>query len=103
MIDKELLLKARLFEEDYDIPGVGKVRVRALAWEECEEFQRWSQTGKPQAEVYTRVLHKAMVDPSLTVEEAATWLGSATGGEIEALVAHIVKASGLVEGAQKSV
>lgn len=103
MIDKELLLKSRLAEEDYDIPGVGTVRVRALSWEECEEFQRWTQTGKPQGEVYTRVLHKAFVDPALTVEEAGQLLTSATGGEIEALVARVVKASGLVEGAQKSV
>lgn len=103
MIDKELLLKPRLAEEDYDIPGVGTVRVRALSWEECSEFQRWTQDGKPTREVYARVLHRSLVDPAISEEEAGTLLGSANGGEIEALVAHIVKASGLVEGAQKSV
>jgi hypothetical protein len=102
VIDKELLLKARLFEEDYEIPGLGTIRIRALSWDECAEFQRWSQQGKPTAEVYTRVLHRALVDPTLSEDEAATLLENATGGEIEALVARVIKASGLIEGAQKS-
>lgn len=103
MIEKELLLKARLFEEDYDIPGVGTIRLRCLSWEECIALQAWTTEGRPAAEVYARALHLAMVDPALTEEEAAAWLRATTGDEIETLFTHIVRKAGLVEGAQKSV
>lgn len=103
MIDKELLLKSRLAEEDYDIPGVGTIRIRLLSWKECEEQQAWTNKGKPLADVYSRILHMALVDPVLTQDEARELLAGAPGGEIEELVSHIVKSSGLVEGAQKSV
>ena len=102
MIEKELLLKARLFEEDYDIDGLGTVRIRPLAWAECIEFQQWTTDGRPAAEVYRRVLSRGLVDPAITEDEAGQLLGAATGGEIEALVTRIITRSGLVEGAQKS-
>lgn len=102
MIEKELLLKARLFEEDYDIEGLGTVRVRPLAWAECIEFQEWTTSGRPAADVYRRVLSRGLVDPAITEAEAGELLEAATGGEIEALVSHIIRLSGLVEGAQKS-
>lgn len=102
MIDKELLLKPRLAEDDYEIPGVGTVRVRSLSWDECAGFKTYTEKGKPLRDVYARILHKAMIDPQLTVDEALQWLAGAAGGEIEDLVRHINTSSGLVEGAQKS-
>lgn len=103
MIDKELLLKARLVEEDYDIPGVGTVRVRVLSWEECAEFEKWSKAGRDGTDVYKRILALAMVAPALTEDEVGEWMRNASGGEIEQLARHIIARSGLVEGAQKSV
>lgn len=94
MIEKELLLKPRLAEEDYDIAGVGPVRLRSLSWEECSEFQQLTGEGLA-GEVYAKALAAALVDPAITVEEAATLLGNAPGGEVEALVNHIFKLSGL--------
>lgn len=103
MIDKERLLKSRLAEDDYDIPGVGTVRFRVLSWAECAQFQALTDKGKDSADVYRRILTLALVDPVLSEDEVAEWMGSATGGEIENLVRMVITRSGLVEGAQKSV
>lgn len=103
MIDKDRLLKPRLAESDYEIPDVGTVRVRVLSWEECSGLQAWTEAkGKTAAVAYRRILSLALVDPVLTEEEAGELMAAATGGEIEDLVRHIVVASGLTEGAQKS-
>lgn len=103
MIDKELLLKPRLAEQDYEIEGVGTIRIRILSWDEVIEFKDWTSGGQSADDVYSQILHKALVDPELTQEEARLWLQNAPGGEIEDLVQQIVRASGLFEGAQKSV
>jgi hypothetical protein len=102
VIEKQNLLKPRLAEEDYHVDGVGDIRIRALSWEECSVFQKWTKDGKDPAEVYRRVLALALVDPSLTEADATVWMGNSPAGEIETLVAHILTRSGLVEGAQKS-
>jgi hypothetical protein len=103
MIEKELLFKARLAEEDYDIPDVGTVRIRILSWDECAAFEKWAQTGRDGIEVYRRILATALVDPILTEEEVGEWMRVAPAGEIENLARHVIRISGLVEGAQKSV
>ncbi len=101
MLDKELLLKPRLEEEDYDIDGVGTVRIRRLSWYECGDIQKMSAADP--RDVYRRVLALAMVDPPISEDEAGEWMCSAPVGEIETLARHILAVSGLTEGAQKSV
>lgn len=103
MIDKDLLLKQRLTEQDYEIAGVGTIRIRILSWDEVVEFKDWTAGGRPADDVYAKILHLALVDPAISEDEARLWFGNAPGGEIEDLVQHIVRASGLFEGAQKSV
>lgn len=103
MIDKDLLLKSRLTEQDYEIPDVGTIRIRILSWDEIIEFKDWTSAGQPADDVYAKILHLALVDPAISEDEAKLWFGNAPGGEIEALVQHIIRSSGLFEGAQKSV
>jgi hypothetical protein len=102
VIDKDRLLKPRLAEQDYDIPDVGTVRIRLLSWDECAEITRWTEKGREARDVYRRALALALVDPPLSEDEVDEWLRAAPGGEIENLARHVLVASGLTEGAQKS-
>jgi hypothetical protein len=103
VIDKDRLLKPRLAESDYDIPDVGTVRIRRLAWDECAEITAWTEKGRDSKAVYRRVLALALVDPVLSEDEVAEWMRGAPAGEIEDLARHVLTASGMQEGAQKSL
>jgi hypothetical protein len=104
VLDKDLLLKPRLEEEDYDISDVGTVRIRRLSWFECRELQKIAaDDNRDNRDLYGRALALALVDPQLTEDEVGEWMCSATLGEIEDLARHIIRISGLFEGAQKSV
>lgn len=98
MIDRDRLLKPRLPEEDYDIEGVGTIRIRQLSWRECVELQGTGDAKK----VTAKVLSLALVDPVLSPEDVEVWMEAAPGGEIEALSRRITMWSGLREDAQKS-
>jgi len=102
VIDREVLLKARLREATVAIPDVGEVRVRALSREEVMTLQAiQADAGALASEAFCLV--RGMVEPALSEEDARTLLQGSPGAELQPVVDAILALSGLVEGAQKSV
>lgn len=98
-MDKAQLTKARLPEEDVDIPDVGTVRVRALS---RAEALRVTDTEMPAAKMEQLLLSMAMVDPVMSEQDVAAWQDAASAGELEPITEVIKRLSGLAEKAAKS-
>ncbi len=98
-VSKEDLLKQRFGVTDYEIPGVGAVKVRALMHGEALQI-----AGKEsdRRELESKVLSWAMIEPVLTEAEALTWIDNSPAGELTGLVRFVQELSGLGEGAPKS-
>lgn len=105
-MDKELLLKSRLPEDEVDVPGVGKVRVRGLTRAEVLMVRKATDDEHmdgPRALVLERkLLAKAMLDPVLTEAEVGAWQDCAAAGEMEPVINRVQELSALVKGASKS-
>jgi hypothetical protein len=99
IVDKETLFTRRIKEDDVKIPGLGKVRVRALTRDEGLEV-----TGKelPRKRLERMLVATAMVNPRMTEEEVGTWQRNSGAGEIKLVVDKIQQLSGLTEDAAKS-
>jgi hypothetical protein len=98
-MDKSLLTKPRLAEEDVELPGVGTVRVRALSRAEALTV---SDTEMPVATMEQRLLSMAMVDPVMTEADVAAWQEAASAGELEPITQVIQRLSGLTKESPKS-
>jgi predicted transcriptional regulator len=98
-MDKALLKKARLAEEDVDLPGVGVIRVRALS---RAEALRVTDTEMPVTRMEQLLLSMAMVDPEMSEQDVAEWQSAASAGELEPVTEVIKRLSGLAEKAAKS-
>ncbi|HEX5120362.1 MAG TPA: hypothetical protein VFW65_34705 [Pseudonocardiaceae bacterium] len=98
-MDKSLLTKARLAEEDVELPGVGTVRVRALS---RAEAMKVTDRELPVARMEQVLLSMAMVDPVMSEADVAEWQTAAPGGELEPVVEVIQRLSGLEKKAAKS-
>lgn len=96
-MDKALLFKPRLPEEDVEIEGVGTVRVRGLSRIEAIHVQ-----AAKGAEQERRILALGMVDPAITEDEAREWQKASAAGEIERVAGRITVLSGLAEDSAKS-
>lgn len=96
-MDKDLLFKPRLPEEDYEIPGVGTVRIRGLNRVEAMHVQA---ANGPEA-TERRIMSLGMVDPTLTEAEVGQWQKASAAGEIEAVSTKIAELSGMLPGADK--
>lgn len=98
-MDKELLFKARLHERDVELPGVGTVRVRALARGEVVAIK---DAGDLALDEYERkLISLAMIDPTLTEDEVRQWQEAAPAGELEPVTNAIAELSGLDQEAAK--
>lgn len=84
-----------------DIPDVGKVRVRPLLGRDVMEVGRLQNAGKTD-EAAALLIHKGLVDPPLTLEEARRLHDTASFAVFTAITGEISRVSGLDEGAQKS-
>jgi hypothetical protein len=83
-VDKELLFKLRLIEQELDLAGVGVVRLRALSRDEVTDARDEcvGPDDELDAKAYERLLVSlAMVDPELTTEDVARWSAAAPAGE----------------------
>lgn len=98
-MDKALLKKARLAEEDVELPGVGVIRVRALS---RAEALRVTDTEMPVTRMEQLLLSMAMVDPEMSEQDVAEWQAAASAGELEPVTEVIKRLSGLAEKAAKS-
>ena len=99
-MDKELLLKPRLPEDDVEIPGVGTVRVRGLSRYEVLLAQREQPKGAGAMERV--ILRFGLVDPELTEDEVTQWQKASPAGELEPVTRRIQALSGMGEGADKA-
>jgi glycine cleavage system H lipoate-binding protein len=99
-VDKSKLLAKRAGNtREVELPNVGTVTVRGLTKIEVEACK-----GASDATEDVKIIATGLVDPELTEEEVAQWLGSAPAGEYVAVMTAITELSGLAEGAaQKSV
>lgn len=98
-MDKELLFKPNLSEEDVEIPGRGTVRVRTISRAEMHSINLKCK-GNP-AEVEWRSIAAGMVDPELSYDEVREWSKAASPGEIQLVMRAIIDLSGLKDGADK--
>jgi hypothetical protein len=99
-MDKELLLKARIPEYEYEIPGVGSIVIRPMTREEMHTITGRNKKDTLRGEV--QVLAACMVDPKLSEDEVAQWQRSSPSGELSKIVNKIMELSGLTEDADKS-
>lgn len=98
MIDREALLKSRLGETVYSIPGVGDVRIRSLSGKESAQIPGFKEDVEAGEEF---VLCRAVVDPILTPADVRTWRESAPYDELAGVLTAIFELSGLGETALK--
>ncbi len=91
-VSKEDLLKASFGVEDFEIAGVGTVRIRPLTRSEAMSIRGLEL---PLVEVERKFLAWAMVEPKLTEDEIKSWQDVATAGSLEALVNKIAEISGM--------
>lgn len=99
-VDKEQLFKPRLPEEEFEIPGIGTVRIRGLSRIEVMLVQK--AEGLPAQEA--RMLRYGMVEPKLTEAEAEKWQKASpggTGGELELVTERISHLSGMTPAAER--
>mgnify|MGYP001593033462 FL=1 len=98
-LSKEELIKARFGVEDFELAGVGTVRIKPLTRAQALEVRGKELTV---AEVEQCLLSWAMVEPGLTREDVAAWQEVADAGSFEPLVDRIAEISGMKKGASKS-
>lgn len=92
------LLADRLDGEDFTIEATGhRVKIRGLSRYETLLAQRHLPQGQEHFEA--RVLHYALVEPRITVEQAYAWLKASAAGELEMLTRRIQVLSGAGQGA----
>jgi hypothetical protein len=91
-VDKEALFKARLPEEEYELPGLGVLRIRGLSRGEVLAAQH----DDPRLAVFERrLLAKGIVDPKLTETDVGRWQEASPAGEMEPLIKRIERLSGI--------
>lgn len=96
-MDKDLLFKPRLTEEEMELPGLGVIRVRALSQHEAHLVEQTKGT-----EARERViLRHGMVDPALTEAEVGRWQKAASAGEVTRVALKVAELSGMLDGADK--
>lgn len=99
MIDKGLLLAARLPRRQITIAGVGDITIRALSRQEMLDLG--ADKGQSPMVFERRELALALVDPKLTVDEVAEWQQTSPVGEIQEVMQAINELSGIGEDALK--
>lgn len=99
-MDKSKLLADRVtaVTGHVDIPGVGRIIVRALSRHEMIEGGK--KGGDEASERY--VLSCAMIDPEMNEDDIAAWQKSSPPNEINLVASKINELSGIGTGADKS-
>lgn len=87
--------------EDYDLPGVGKIRIRALTRQEF--IQANTRFGDDMAKQEQFILSRCVLKPEGVTEAVVVrWQAASNASEINKLSMHINEISGLGKGADKS-
>lgn len=96
-MDRELLFKPRLAEDDVELEGVGTVRVRALNRLEAMRVKSVSDTAAQER----LILVMGMVDPVINDDEAKRWQRASAAGELELVTGRIAVLSGMAPDSAK--
>jgi hypothetical protein len=87
-------------EEDYELPGVGWIRIRGLS--RAEFMEAGKRYGQDMAAQERFILSRCVIIPRVTEADAGHWQQASGINEINKLAMHINEMSGLSEGADKS-
>lgn len=96
-VDKASLLALTLPRETVEVPGLGSVTVRGLSRAEVVHLQVSCTTPD---ELENETLAAGMVEPALSVEEAAGFRANAPSDVVRAISDPILALSGLAGGQQ---
>ncbi len=96
-VDKASLLALTLPQDSVEVPGLGSVTVRGLSRAEVVRLQ--GECATPD-ELENETLAAGMVEPALSVEEAATFRANAPSDVVRAISDPILALSGLGRGQQ---
>jgi len=88
---KSELFRLRLPQEDFVIPGLGKVSIRGLSRHEALVMQ----SGKTPEERDRMLIKFGVAVPALTLDEVSQWQRASTAGELEPMTRRITKLSGM--------
>lgn len=97
-MDKEALFKARLTEADFDVEGVGTIRIRSLS--RSEALMVKGKDYEPGA-LERKLISLACVEPELTEDDVRQWQEASSAGELEPVVTAILELSGMVKSAPR--
>lgn len=102
ILDKAALFKPLQAEEDYDIPGRGTIRIRAITRGEMHAM-RGRSTGRQAdpRQVEYKTIVAGVAEPALSYEDVVEWGNVAPGGEIQGVVEAILDLSGLSDEEDK--
>lgn len=96
-MDKDLLFKPRLPEEEMQIPGIGTIRVRGLNRAEAMAIE----AAKGIEAKERKIIAFGMVEPQLTESEAGQWQRACPAGELEPVTTKIAQLSGMLPDSAK--
>lgn len=99
-MDKDLLFRPRLPEDDVEIPGVGTVRVRGLSRQEMLDAAKGHEDDDSLG-MEREMLAYAMLDPKMTVDDVARWQQVSPASEINDVLNRVNALSGIGPGAAK--
>lgn len=100
VLTKEDLLRDRFGIQDYELEGLGVVRIRSVS-REMVLGMRGLDPPLTALQQEQRVVSAAMVEPKMSEADVAAWQKASSAGEMEPLAAAIMKLSGLGKDAQK--
>lgn len=94
-------------EDDVEVSGLGKVRVRGLSRKEVMKVRKAADRedtidGNRQLAIEQHMLARAMVSPRMTEAQIAAWQDAGGAGEIEPVAQKVQELSGLLEDSQKA-
>lgn len=103
----ELLGQTGPPEDEVEIPGLGKVRVRGLTRTEVLSVRKAADNAGPVDGPRVLVLERkllsaGMVEPKLSEDDIRAWQNVAPAGQMEPITEKIQELSGLSEGSEKA-
>ncbi|RKF24140.1 hypothetical protein [Micromonospora globbae] len=96
-MDKAALFAPRLPEDDVEVPGVGRVRVRGLNRSEAMAVGKIEDAALKDL----NIIAMGMVAPKLSVSEVRRWGEAAPAGELEVVSRRIAQLSGMLPDSAK--
>lgn len=99
-VSVEALTEVNLPGEDFEVEGVGTVRIRGLSRFEVLMAQKQKDGGVLGMERV--MLAAAMVEPRMTEAQVTAWQKAVPAGLLEPLTRRIQALSGIGEGAEKA-